>query len=304
MALPVSRPARLEEENIPRGIVFMILTTLSFVLIDVCGKQLAFTLPLTQIVWGRFVFHLLAAFLFLGPRLPRYWRSERPVLQIFRSSLLLVTTYLFFAGIRDIELAMASSIMFMTPILVTALSVPLLGEKIGYRRVIGILVGIAGSLIIVRPGLGEVPLSALYFIAAAVSNSLYQITTRMLRGSDDAYTTLIYTALVGAVLATGAVPFEWQTPSLFEWAAMAAMGFFGATGHLTLIRAFQSAPPSALMPFAYTGLVWATLFGFLSFANLPDGYTLLGAAIIAGSGFYIFRREQAAARAKTPQSVV
>ena len=297
MALPVSRPAKLVDENIPRGILLMLTTTLFFVLIDACAKYLAADLPLIQVVWARFAIHLLAAAVILGPRLGRYARANRPWLQVFRSALLLATTYLFFAGLDEIELAMASSIMFLSPILVTALSVPLLGEKIGIRRVLGIVIGLAGALIIVRPGLGEVPVSAFYFVAAAGTNALYQLTTRMLRGGDDAYTTMLYTALVGTVLASALVPFEWQPPSAGNWAVMTAMGLFGALGHFTLIHAFQSAPPSALMPFAYSSLLWATVFGVLVFANLPDGYTLLGAAIIAASGIYIFRREQLAARA-------
>lgn len=296
MALPVSRPAALRDENVPRGIVLMLATTLLFILIDTCGKILMETLPLTQVVWGRFFFHFIAVAVFLGPRVRRVWGTERPGLQVFRSALLLVTTFLFFAGIRELPLAMASSIMFLSPILVTALSVPLLKETIGLRRTIGVIVGLIGALIIVRPGLGEVPLAALYFVAAAVTNALYQLTTRMLRETDSAFTTLFYTALVGTVLSSAAVPVAWQPPTAIDWAVMAAMGFCGALGHYTLIQAFRSAPPSALMPFAYSGLVWATLFGFLVFANLPDGYTVLGAAIIAGSGFYIFRREQQLAR--------
>lgn len=296
MALPVSRPATLQDENIPRGIMLMLATTLFFILIDTCGKYLMETLPLTQVVWGRFFFHFLAVAVLLGPRLGIVWRSGRPGLQVFRSALLLVTTFLFFAGIRELPLAMASSIMFLSPILVTALSVPLLKETIGRRRTIGVFVGLIGALIIVRPGLGEVPLAALYFVAAAVTNALYQLTTRMLRESDDAFTTLLYTALVGTVLASAAVPAAWQPPTAFDWMVMAAMGFCGALGHYTLILAFRSAPPSALMPFAYSGLVWATLFGFLIFASLPDTYTIIGAAVIAGSGFYIFRREQQLAR--------
>lgn len=296
MALPVSRPAALQDENVPRGIVLMLATTLLFILIDTCGKILMETLPLTQVVWGRFFFHFIAVAVLLGPRLRRVWGTERPGLQVFRSALLLVTTFLFFAGIRELPLAMASSIMFLSPILVTALSVPLLKETIGLRRTIGVIIGLIGALIIVRPGLGEVPLAALYFVAAAVTNALYQLTTRMLRETDSAFTTLLYTALVGTVLSSAAVPLAWQPPTAIDWAVMAAMGFCGALGHYTLIQAFRSAPPSALMPFAYSGLVWATLFGFLVFANLPDGYTVLGAAIIAGSGFYIFRREQQLAR--------
>jgi len=298
MALPVSRPALLETDNIPRGILLMLTTSLFFVLIDVCGKQLLVNLPVTQVVWARFFFHLVVVIALLGRRTPAIIRANRPMLQTLRSAMLLTTTFLFFVGLRHIDLAMASSIMFLSPILVTALSVPLLGERIGPRRVFGVIAGLAGALIIVRPGMGGVPLAALFFVAAACSNACYQLMTRMLRQSDDAYTTLLYTALVGSVLASVAAPFEWRPPTAFEWAVMVAMGAFGAFGHFTLIRAFQSAPPSALMPFAYAGLIWATLFGFLVFGNLPDRYTILGALIIAGSGLYIFHREQRAAKAE------
>ncbi len=296
MTLPVSQPAKLVEDNIPHGILMMLTTTLFFILIDTCAKQLSQTLPVTEVVWARFFFHLLVVLMLLGRRTVRYVHTNRPVLQIFRSTMLLTTTFLFFTGIRQIDLAMASSIMFLSPILITALSVPLLGEKIGLRRVLGVLAGLIGALIIVRPGLGDVPLTALYFVAAACSNALYQLTTRMLRQSDDAYTTLLYTALVGVMLATLAAPTEWIAPTPADWGLMVVMGTCGAVGHFTLIKAFQSAPPSALMPFSYSGLIWATLFGYLVFANLPDGYTILGALIITASGFYIFRREQQAVK--------
>lgn len=296
MTLPVSQPATLADENIPRGILLMLTTTLFFILIDTCAKQLSQTLPVTEVVWARFFFHLLVVLMLLGRRTVRYVYTNRPVLQIFRSTMLLTTTFLFFIGIRQIDLAMASSIMFLSPILITAMSVPLLGEQIGLRRVLGVLVGLAGALIIVRPGFGDVPLTALYFVAAACTNALYQLTTRMLRQSDDAYTTLLYTALVGVILATLAAPTEWIAPTPVDWGLMVAMGTCGAVGHFTLIKAFQSAPPSALMPFAYSSLIWATLFGYLVFTNLPDGYTILGALIITASGFYIFRREQQAAK--------
>jgi drug/metabolite transporter (DMT)-like permease len=303
MALPVSRPASIEDENIPRGIVMMLATTLFFILIDTCAKHLSQSFPVTQVVWARFFFHLLVVLALLGRRTFRFTNSNRPVMQIFRSSLLLTTTILYFIGIREIDLAMASSIMFLSPILITALSVPLLGERIGIRRLLGVLAGLVGALIIVRPGLGDVPVSALYFVAAACTNALYQLTTRMLRQSDDPNTTLLYTALVGAVLATIMAPVDWITPEPVDWGLMIAMGAFGALGHFTLILAFQSAPPSALMPFAYSGLIWATVFGFLVFANLPDGYTVLGALIIAASGFYIFHREQQAAKNKIQKTI-
>ena len=296
MALPVSRAAHLEDENIPRGIFFMLITTLFFVLIDACAKHLSHTLPITEVVWARFFFHFLVVLALLRGRTVRYARTNRPMLQICRSALLLVTTFLFFTGIRHIDLAMASSIMFLSPILITVLSIPVLGERIGLRRMLGVVVGLIGALIIVRPGFSDVPVSAFYFVAAACTNAAYQLMTRILRQSDDAYTTLLYTAFVGAVLATLVVPVEWVAPSATDWGLMLAMGTFGALGHYTLIRAFQSAPPSALMPFAYSGLIWATVFGFIVFSDLPDQYTILGAVIIASSGFYIFRRETKVAK--------
>ena len=127
MALPLSRPASIEDENIPRGIVMMLATTLFFILIDTCAKHLSQSFPVTQVVWARFFFHMLVVLVLLGRRTFRYTNSNRPVMQIFRSSLLLTTTILYFIGIREIDLAMASSIMFLSPILITALSVPLLG---------------------------------------------------------------------------------------------------------------------------------------------------------------------------------
>ncbi len=302
MALPVSRPALLEDDNIPRGIVLMLTTTLFFILIDTCAKQLAQTLPVMEVVWARFMFHLVVVLALLRGRTARYAHTKKPVLQIFRSAMLMATTCLFFAGIQQVELAMASSIMFLSPILITVLSVPLLGERIGLRRALGVLAGLTGAVIIVRPGLGDVPVAAFYFIAAACTNALYQLTTRMLRQFDDAYTTLLYTGLVGAVVSSMAAPFEWVAPTPMEWGLMVGMGTFGALGHFTLIRAFQSAPPSALMPFAYSGLVWATLFGYVVFSNLPDGYTIIGAVIITASGVYIFHREQRAAKALTPST--
>ncbi|RVU38266.1 DMT family transporter [Hwanghaeella grinnelliae] len=297
MAFPISRPALPEDDNIPRGIFLMLTTTLFFVLIDTSAKHLSQSLPVMEVVWARFIFHLVVVLILLRGRVFNYARTNRPGLQLFRSTMLMTTTYLFFTGVQKIDLAMASSIMFLSPILITVLSVPILGERIGLRRVLGVLAGLVGALIIVRPGLGEVPIAAFYFIAAACTNALYQLTTRVLRQWDDAYTTLFYTGLVGAVVSSVAAPAVWVAPSLTEWGFMAAMGTFGALGHFTLIRAFQSAPPSALMPFAYSGLVWATLFGYFVFSNLPDGYTVIGAAIITASGVYIFHREQRVAKA-------
>ena len=288
----VSRPVAADSENVQAGILWMLLTAACFVALDATAKLLLETYPLIQVVWARFVFHLIVLVLFLGGGLRRIVRSNAPGTQLLRSGLLLVTTFLFFAGVHLVPLAKASAIMFLSPILVTVLSIPLLGERVGPRRWFGVCAGFAGAMVIVRPTLESIEIAALFLLAAALTNACYQITTRRLRVIDEPMTTLFYTAILGAVLLSFLVPFLWMTPSLADWGLMILMGGFGAVGHLCLIQAFRAAPASAVAPFAYSNLIWATLSGYLLFGNLPDFWTVVGALIIAASGIYILYRER------------
>ena len=218
-------------------------------------------------------------------------RTQRLGIQLFRSLLLLITTMLFFTGISLIPLADASAIMFVAPILVTALSIPMLGEQVGARRWASIAVGFIGALIVIRPGGDSVQLAALLPFGAACCYALYQVITRSLSHSDQPLTTLIYTALVGAVIMCFVVPFYWKAPDANGWLIMILIGFLGGVSQFTLIKAFQSAPATTVTPFSYSSLIWATLYGFLVFGDLPDAWTIIGAIIIAASGLYIFHRE-------------
>ncbi len=288
----VSRPALVDREHIPAGIGWMLLTAAFFVALDTLAKYLLQTYPLVQVVWARFFFHLIVVALIIGPRFTHFSRPHGPGLQFVRSLLLLVTTGLYFAGIHFVPLAKASAIMFLSPILVTVLSIPLLGEKVGLRRWSGVLVGFAGAMVIVRPNLGALETASLLLLIATFTNACYQITTRRLRLVDHPLTTLFYTALLGAVVLSIAVPFFWRAPTPAHWALMAAMGACGGIGHLCLIQAFRAAPASVVAPFAYSNLLWATLAGFLVFGELPERLTIVGAVIIAASGLYILYRER------------
>ena len=288
----VSRPVSAEADNVQAGILWMLLTAACFVALDATAKLLLESYPLVQIVWARFLFHLLVLAVFIGGGLRQVIRSSALGMQLVRSGLLLVTTFLFFAGVHLVPLAKASAIMFLSPILVTVLSIPLLGERVGPRRWFGVCAGFAGAMVIVRPAVGAIEIASLFLLAAALTNACYQITTRRLRVVDGPLTTLFYTAVLGAVLLSFAVPFIWVAPSLADWGLMILMGVFGAVGHLCLIRAFRAAPASAVAPFAYSNLIWATLLGYLLFGNLPDTWTLIGALIIAASGIYILYRER------------
>ena len=210
----------------------------------------------------------------------------------------MTTTGLFNAGILTLPLATATTIMFFSPILVTVLSIFVLGELVGVRRWIGICVGCIGAVIVVEPwtmfgtgGLGAIGVGTLFMLAAALTNASYQIVTRLVRG-DDALTSLLFTAAAGAVVASCIVPWYWQWPDAFGWLMLVASGVAGAIGHLCLIQAFRSAPASVVAPYSYSSLIWATAFGFLIWRDVPGINVWIGAALIVAAGLYIFIRER------------
>lgn len=290
--MAVSRPALPVEDNVPLGIAYMLLTTLFFVTLDATAKYLMDTLPVAQVVWSRFAFHMIFVSILLGPRLLTYVRSNALGLQLVRSALMVVTNGLFFIGLQFAGLTTATAILFLGPIIVTILAIPLLGETVGLRRWAGVVLGFIGAMIIIRPGTGIIGFAAIFFLGCATTHACYQIMTRKIRAVDDPYTTLIYTAVVGAVVMSFVMPFQWVAPSLMDWGLMAVLGACGAVGHFCLIKALQAAPAAAVVPFSYTSLLWAAIYGYFLFAELPDLWTLVGAAVIAASGLYIFYREQ------------
>jgi drug/metabolite transporter (DMT)-like permease len=284
---PASRAAAVN-----RGVLWMILATMMFVGIDAVAKHLTQSFPVLQVVWARYVFHLVLLAAFLGHRIPQVLKTRRLGLQLVRSALLVITTGLMVAGLSQIPMADASALLFLTPILVTALSMPLLKERVGPRRWISVAVGFVGALIIIRPGSGLMQAAALFPAAAAFFFAFYQITTRQLASIDAPLTTLLYSALVGAAVTSAAVPFQWVAPGPEDWLLMMLTGLLGGLGHFLLIKAFSAARAATVAPFNYSSLIWAMVFGFAFFGDLPDMWTVTGATVIAGSGLYILHRER------------
>jgi drug/metabolite transporter (DMT)-like permease len=283
-----------QHENHAAGILWMLATMFCFISLDAMMKELLLTYSLVQVTWARFFFATLIAALAAGPNLRAVVKTKVPALQLTRSLLLALTTGMFNAGVRLVPLATATTIMFLTPILVTALSVPLLKEHVGLRRWIGVGIGFLGALVVVQPWEGETEMflwGAVLLLVAALLNANYQIITRKVRLYDEPMTSLFYTAMVGAVVTTVIVPWYWQAPTLMDWLLLVSTGLAGGIGHLCLIQAFRHAPASVVAPFSYSSLIWAALFGWLFFAEWPDAGTWLGAALIIGSGLYIFHRE-------------
>jgi drug/metabolite transporter (DMT)-like permease len=283
-------------ENHRNGIYWMLLTMFLFVSMDAVAKYLTERYAVTQVVWARYMFHLLLLFAWLGPRTPWVLRTRRLGLQLARSFLLLLTTFFFFTALSFMALVDASVIMFIGPIVLTVLAALILREHVGARRWSGVIVGFIGALLVIRPGTSMLQPAAVFAVAAACCYALYQITTRQLSYSDAPLTTLSYTALVGALFSSFAAPFGWVWPNAEGWAFMALVGLIGGLGHFCVIKAFQAAPAAVVAPFGYSSILWSTSFGFLIFGDLPDVWTIFGGAIIIGSGIYILHRERVRGR--------
>jgi drug/metabolite transporter (DMT)-like permease len=272
----------------------MLATMLCFIALDAIMKLGLAHASVVQVTWGRFFFATLFSIAACAHDLPRLIRSAAPVVQVMRSCFLMVTTGLFATGIATVPLATATTIMFLSPIFVTTLSIPLLNEHVGIRRWFGVLAGLIGAVIVVAPwrgGVSEINTGTFFLVAAALTNGLYQITTRQSR-NDDPMTSLLYTALAGAIITSAILPLHWTPPSRLGWTLLIASGALGLLGHLCLIKALHAAPASVVAPFSYSSLLWATLFGVILWNDWPAVNTWIGAAIIIASGLYIFYREQ------------
>jgi drug/metabolite transporter (DMT)-like permease len=275
------------------GVVWMLITAFFFVCVHATGKFLLTRYPVVQVVWGRYIFHLLLAMLILAPHLKRLVRTTNLKLQLLRSSFMLGSTTFYFAGVQYLPLTEANAINFLTPILVVILAQPVLGEEVSLRRWAGVGIGFIGAMIIIRPGSGLMDVAAGILIMSALCNACYQLSTRKLGGMDDPLTTLLFTALVGSVAASVAVPFAWEPMDLQGWLLMLAIGGFAVIGHFALINAYRLAPASTIAPFSYSMLIWSVLFGYLIFDQLPDHWAALGAVIIVIGGITILKASPA-----------
>jgi drug/metabolite transporter (DMT)-like permease len=228
--------------------------------------------------------------------LPTYrWtllKTRQPLIQIGRSLLMLLSNLVFVMAIGRIPLATASAIGFTSPLIVTALSVPLLHEHVGWRRWSAVLVGFAGALLVVRPGDGFGDVAVLLLLASSFMYALYQIATRLSR-HDNAATGIVFAALAGSLALSVVMPFIFVMPrSWFDAALFASLGLLGGLGHYLVIKAFQLGNAAVIAPLGYVELVGSTVLGYFIFGNFPDLWTWIGAGVIIASGVYIALRER------------
>lgn len=268
-----------------------------FSMMDVMGKTIAHRTDTIMAIWARYTGQAVLVALLVLPRFKTVMKTNYPGLQFLRSVFLLIGTTCFFFGFVHIGLAGANAIFNLNPVLVTMAAALVLGERFGPRRFIGVVVALIGALIIIRPGSAVFsPYSVLPLIAAFAYTG-YAVTTRFVGRDENVWTSLLYTAAFGAVVMSGVVPFFWVTPEGSTIIMMVLIGMFGSAGHLLFIRAFMSAEASVLAPFAYFGLLFATIWGMIFFGEFPDAATYIGALVIVGAGLYVWHRETRAAKA-------
>ena len=276
------------------GIALMCGAVACFAFLDTTAKYLNLHMSTLEVVWARYTGAFLLPFIVSNPwTRPGLVTTARPLLQVGRSVLLLVSTMCNFMALRYLQLDEAISIAFSTPFFVAALSGPILGEWVRWRRWTAISVGFLGVLVVTRPGPGSFQPAALLSLGGAMCYALYALSTRILARTDSNETTLFYSNIVGALALLPVVPFVWTTPSdPLVIALMVATGVIGSFGHYLLIAAHRLAPAAVLSPFIYTEIVLVIALGFLVFGDLPNRYTLTGAAIVVASGLYILHRER------------
>jgi drug/metabolite transporter (DMT)-like permease len=277
-----------------RGTLLVVIAVGIFALMDTIAKYLARSYPVPGVVWARYAANLLILLVFLAARGElRRLRTARPGLQVMRGLLLGGATLLYFTSLTVLPLAEAAAIGFVMPLFLALLAVPMLGERMDGARLAAVLVGLAGAVVIVRPGAALFTPYALLPVGMALCNALYQILTRKVAGIEHPLTSLVWGAIVGAVLFSFFLPFAWVTPTdPWHWTLLAVIGLLASVGHFVLIKAYDYASATGLAPFFYTQLVWVTLLGWLVFGDFPDGWSLLGMGVIVVAGIYLVGRQR------------
>ena len=277
-----------------RALPLILLAGICFSTLDATAKYLVIDHALFLVVWARYAGQMVVVTPIAWQRGGSgFWRTKHLKMQLVRSACLVVATVCFFAALRFLPLAEGSAISFLAPMFCVVLSMPVLGERPTRARWIAAIAGFAGILILVRPGSAVFHPATALLVMAALSNAMYQLLTRRLP-DDSPYTTLFYSPIVGTLGLSVALPFTGM-PETVTWTDglfLVVLGFLAGIGHWMFISAFVLAPAALLAPFTYTQMVWATLYGYVIFGQLPDGLSLLGMAVIVASGVALVLHER------------
>ncbi len=289
----MSESASAEAHRRIVGIGLMVAAFATFALLDAMAKVLVVSIGVGLIVFARYAFSFVFVSIWV-------WQqggaallvTRHGPLQVVRGLLLVLSTLTNFTAVGYLQLAQTSSISFSNPLWVCALSPLLLGEKVGIRRWVAVVIGFFGVLIIIRPGTIDFHWAMILSLISALSTALYQIATRKVGAEDRALTSLFYVSLVGSIAAAPLAPVGWVMPDFGQWGILVLMAFCGMFGHFMLIQAHRMAPAPVLAPYVYIQIIWMTLIGFVLFGDVPDAMTIAGGSVVVASGLYVFYRER------------
>ncbi|MCS3729355.1 DMT family transporter [Bradyrhizobium betae] len=273
------------------GIALMVLSIFMFSFGDAMGKFLVGTYSVGQLLFLRACAALLLLLPMIWKQRHQFLHLERPRLQLFRVVLSTLEVAAFFLATVYLPLADVITYYLAGPIFVTAMSAIVLREKVGWRRWTAILIGFCGVLIALRPSAQTVSLPALIALGGSLSFATLMLITRSLRKTPDivmASSQFVGTFLLGAVLSA----FNWVPPTSGSLVIFAMAGLISVTALFCVNRSLKLAPASVVVPYQYSMIVWAVIFGFVVFGDVPQVATIVGAAIIIGAGFYIYLRER------------
>jgi len=266
------------------GVLLILLSGILLASHDGLSKYLTQLYPVFLVVWARYLAQVVLMLGMFAPRMGRrVFHTLRPWPQLLRGLSLVSVSIMFISGLRYIPLAEATAVIFLTPLMVTVASA-LLGERVSHSQWLAVGVGLLGVMIIVRPGGALFTPAVLLPFGAAISFTVYQLLTRRLSGTDHPVTSNFLSSLVGFLVMSVLVTFNWRTPSVHDAVLMASLGLMAMSGHLMLTQAFRYASAASLAPFTYGQIVFAGIVGFIAFGHIPDVEAIAGMTVIIASG--------------------
>lgn len=285
---------------VTQGILLMTASSLVIAIQDALVKWLS-AYPIAEIVFLRALFTFVPAAYFV-------WRAgglsllktRRARAQVARGLWMIVSMFFYIGSLRLLPLADALTLNFASPLFVTALATPFLGERVGWRRWSAVLLGFAGVAVMLRPTEAALNWAVLLGAASALCTAIRDVLTRRMTTSEHPAAILFYTNVVLALAPLPTLPFGFEPMGAFDLALVAAMGLLVGLGEYFGIQAIRLAEVAITMPFRYTAVPWAALIGFLVWGDVPDRFMVVGAALVIGSGLYILKREMRLARTRTP----
>jgi drug/metabolite transporter (DMT)-like permease len=291
-SIPIVPPRIAFVENRRRAVLLFVTAITLLATMDMIVKFASSSLSTPQIMWGRYVAQLMALILIVGPvGILTCIRSKVPGLHVTRALLLFAANFAFMAALRYLPLTEANMVGFAAPLLLTALTYPILGEKVGIGRWMAVIAGFVGVLIVLQPGTAVFHWASLLPLLMAICAAFYHVLTPIVGRTEDPAISIYFLGIIGAFSMSLVVPLYWTQPDVLGWAMMLVIGVLGTIGHLLIVRAFGHAPASMLAPFFYIHLIWAVIYGWLIFGDLPSFATIIGGVLIIVSGIYVYRTQ-------------